>query len=70
MAFFYFLLGEKLKKWKFSISFQIYVPYDLKNQACNIYKYRTYNANVIKVWPPKEKSLGTNFDLKELNVSM
>ena len=24
-----------------SLSFQIYVLYDLKNQACNIYKYRT-----------------------------
>ena len=45
MAFFYFLLGEKLKNWKKILSFQIYVPYDLKNQVCNIYKYRTYNRN-------------------------
>ena len=46
MALFYFLLGEKLKNWKFSLNFQIYVPYNLKNQACNIYKYRTYNRNL------------------------
>ena len=47
MAFLYFPLGEKLKKLKFSISFQIYVSYDLKNQVCNIYKYRTYNRNLV-----------------------
>ena len=46
MAFFYFLLHEKSKIWKIFLSFQIYVPYDLKNQACNIYKYRTYNRNL------------------------
>ena len=46
MAFFHFLLGEKLKNWKFSLTFQIYVPYDLNNQACNIYKYCTYNRNL------------------------
>ena len=46
MAFFYFLLGEKSKNLNFSLSFQIYVPYDLKNQASNIYKYRTYNRNL------------------------
>ena len=46
MAFLNFLLHEKSKIWNFSLSFQIYVPYDLKNQACNIYKYRTYNRNL------------------------
>ena len=46
MAFFYFLLHEKSKIWKIFLSFQIYVPYDLKNQAYNIYKYRTYNRNL------------------------
>ena len=42
----HFLLGKKLNKWKFSLIFQIYLPYDLKNQACNIYKYRNYNRNL------------------------
>ena len=46
MACFYFLMHEKSKIWKKIINFQIYVPYDLKNQAYNIYKYRTYNRNL------------------------
>ena len=41
MGFLNFLLHEKSKISNFSLSFQIYVPYDLKNQACNNYKYRT-----------------------------
>ena len=36
----------KIEKVKISKSFQIYVLYDLKNQVCNIYKYRTYNRNL------------------------
>ena len=46
IAFLNFLIGEKLKIWKFSFSFQIYVHYDLKNQFWNIYKYRIYNRNL------------------------
>ena len=32
-------------------TFQIYVPYDLKKQACNIYKYHTYNRNLRVLGP-------------------
>ena len=46
MACFYFLMHEKSKIWKKIINFQIYVPYDLKNQAYTIYKYRIYNRNL------------------------
>ena len=31
---------------EFFIIFQIYVPYILKIQTCNIYKYRTYDRNL------------------------
>ena len=46
IAFLNFLLHEKSQICIFSLSFKIYVPYDLKNQACNIYKYCTYNRNL------------------------
>ena len=39
MTFVYFLFGEKLKKWKFSLSFQ----------ACNIYKYRHSSISVVLI---------------------
>ena len=53
IAIFIFLLHEKLKILIFLCTLQIYVPYDLKKQACNIYKYRTYNRNlrVVVEWP-------------------
>ena len=50
MAFFYFLLGEKLKIWKFSHGFQIYVPYNLKYQSWNIYKNHTYIRSLRVCW--------------------
>ena len=46
MALYYFLLRENLKNWNFSLSFKIYVTYDLKKQACNIYKHHTNNKNL------------------------
>ena len=47
MAFFYFLLGEKLKIWKFSHGFQIY---NLKYQSWNIYKNHTYIRSLRVCW--------------------
>ena len=46
MAFIYFFNIKNQKFEFFFLSFQMYVQYDLKNQACNIYKYRTYNRNL------------------------
>ena len=53
-----------MKKWKFSISFQICAPYNLKNKVCNIHKYRTYNRDLRVFGHPfsgKFKSLSQPF---------
>ena len=47
MAFLKFLFCEKLKKFKSSLSFQIYIMYDLKNQVCDIYNLQFYICNLV-----------------------
>ena len=47
MAFLKFLFCEKLKKFKSSLSFQIYITYDLKNQVCDIYNLQFYICNLV-----------------------
>ena len=44
--FFIFYGVKNWKKLNFFLRSQLYVLYNLKNQACNIYKYRTYNRNL------------------------